>query len=336
MQEWLEGRRLRAWELYQAGWKQKAISVALGVTPGAVSQWVKRGREGGKEALRRRKAPGAMSKLNAEQLARLPEVLARGAVAYGFHGQAWNHPRIAKVIQREMGVKYHPHHISRLLKKINWTRQKPRRRASQRNERAVRHWCRIEWPKLYKKAVACGQTVVFMDEAGFRLLPGLVHTYAPRGQTPILDVPFSRDHLSVIGALTLDGMMLTWIQDHSVKGDDVVRFLKHLLARIPGKILLIWDNLPAHRGQAVKAFLASGAAKRLTLRALPSYAPDLNPPEGIWRFLKYVELKNVCCHPLTELRLEVRRAIERLRFKTDVILGCIRQVDALVQQLQDT
>ncbi len=164
-----------------------------------------------------------------------------------------------------------------------------------------------------------------MDEAGFRLLPALVSTYAPRGQTPILDVPFSRDHLSVMGAVTLEGQLLTWIQDHSVKGNDVVRFLKHLLAEIPGKILLIWDNLPAHRGQAVKAFLASEAAKRLTLKALPSYAPDLNPEEGIWRFLKYVELKNVCCHHLAELRLEVRRAIERLRFKVDVILGCVHQ-----------
>jgi transposase len=330
MQEWLEGRRLLAWELYQAGWKQKAISVALGVTPGAVSQWMKRGRDGGKEALLRRKAPGATSKLSTEQLAKLPEVLARGAVAYGFHGQVWNHPRIAKVIQRELGVKYHPNHIPRLLKKINWTRQKPHRRASQRDEAAVQRWCKLEWPKLYKKATRCGQTVVFVDEAGFRLLPGLVHTYAPRGQTPILDVPLSRDHLSVMGALTLDGMLLTWIQDHSVKGPDVVRFLKHLLARIPGKILLVWDNLLAHRGQAVKDFLASGAAKRLTLKALPSYAPELNPQEGIWRFLKYIELKNLCCHRLTELRLEVRRAIERLRFKVDVILACIRQPGYIV------
>jgi transposase len=167
--------------------------------------------------------------------------------------------------------------------------------------------------------------VVFTDEAGFRLLPALVRTYAPRGQTPILEVPFGRDHLSVLGAVTLDGRVLTWIQNHSVKGPDVVHFLKHLLAHIPGKLVVVWDNLPAHKGQAVKDFLAHGAAQRLTLKALPSYAPDLNPEEGIWRFLKYVELKNVCCHHLAELRLEVRRAIERLRFKVDVILGCIRQ-----------
>ncbi len=132
--------------------------------------------------------------------------------------------------------------------------------------------------------------------------------------------------------MTLDGMLLTWIQNHSVKGPDVVRFLKHLLAHIPGKILVIWDNLPAHKGQAVKDFLAQEAAQRLTLKALPSYAPELNPEEGIWRFLKYVELKNICCHHLAELRLEVRRAIERLRFKIDVIRGCIRQPGYVVKE----
>ena len=132
----------------------------------------------------------------------------------------------------------------------------------------------------------------------------------------------------------MNGALLSWILDHSVKGQDIVRFLKHLLAEIPGKILLIWDNLPAHRGQAVKEFLAQKDAQRLTLKALPAYAPELNPQEGVWRFLKYVELKNMCCHHLDELRLEVRRAIERLRFKVDVLLGCVRQPGYMVHTPQ--
>jgi transposase len=333
--DWREGRRLRAWELSLAGWQQVEIAEALGVTQGAVSQWMKRAREGGVEALRRHPAPGAKSKLTPEQLTELPDLLARGAEAYSFRGNVWTHPRIAAVIKQEWGVKYHPNHIPRILHKIGWSCQKPRRRATQRDEAAIARWREEDWPRIMKEAQEAGQTIVFTDEAGFRLLPALVRTYAPRGQTPVLDVPFGRDHLSVMGALTLDGMLLTWIQDHSVKGPDVVRFLKHLLARIPGKLLVIWDNLPAHKGQAVKDFLAQGAARRLTLKALPSYAPELNPEEGIWRFLKYVELKNVCCHHLTELRLEVRRAIERLRFKADVIFGCIRWPGYIVQQTGD-
>ncbi len=105
----------------------------------------------------------------------------------------------------------------------------------------------------------------------------------------------------------------------------MVRFLKHALRQVPGKLLVIWDGSPIHRGQAVKDFLASGAASRLQLERLPGYAPDLNPDEGIWKHLKYVELKNVCCPSLSELRKELRKAKERLRHKKHVILGCIRQ-----------
>src|SRR5258708_24100916 len=176
MQDWLEGRRLRAWELARAGWKQKAIAAALGVTKGAVSQWMKRAREGGREALLRRSAPGAASKLSQERLAQLPDFLSRGATAYGFRGNVWTHARIAKAIKHQMGVTYHPHHIPRLLKKIDWTRQKPCPKASQRNEAAIQHWRSCEWPDILRKARARGQTIVFMDEAGFRLLPALVRT----------------------------------------------------------------------------------------------------------------------------------------------------------------
>ena len=164
-----------------------------------------------------------------------------------------------------------------------------------------------------------------MDQSGFYLLPCVVRTYAPVGQTPILHEHLSRDHLSVISAITLEGKLLMMEQERSFKSQDVVRFLRHLLGQIPGKLLLIWDGSPIHRGGAVKDFLSSGASRRLKLEQLPGYAPDLNPDEGIWKHLKYVELKNVCCQNLSELKVELRKAKERLRHKRDVILGCIRQ-----------
>jgi transposase len=113
-------------------------------------------------------------------------------------------------------------------------------------------------------------------------------------------------------------------QERSFKAEDAVPFLKHLMRQIEGKLLVLWDGSPIHRG-AVKDFLASGASRRLKLEQLPGYAPDLNPEEGIWKHLKYVELKNLCCESLSELRVELRKAQERLRHKRDVILGCIRQ-----------
>lgn len=156
-------------------------------------------------------------------------------------------------------------------------------------------------------------------------MPTVVRTYAPLGQTPVLREQLSRDHLSVISGITLEGKLYMMEQEHAFTGGDVVRFLEHVLHRIGGKLLIVWDGSPIHRGRAVKDFLASGAAHRLQLEQLPGYAPELNPDEGIWKHLKYVELKNVCCRILSELRKELRKAKERLRHKKHVILGCIRQ-----------
>ena len=167
---------------------------------------------------------------------------------------------------------------------------------------------------------------MFVDEAGFYLLAAAVATYAPCGQTPILQVPLTWDHLSVIAAMTPEGKLYAAIQERAFKGEDIVAFLKHLLRHLPGKLLLIWDGLPAHRGQAVKDFLRAGAAQRLHLERLPGYAPDLNPAEGIWQYLKYVEMKNLCCRTLAELRDELRKAIARLRHKTEVICSCIDRI----------
>ena len=101
-----------------------------------------------------------------------------------------------------------------------------------------------------KKAAQEDRTIVFVDEAGFYLLPGVVRTYAPKGQTPILQVPLTRDHLSAISAITPQGKLFMMVQVTAFKGPAIVRFLRHLLRHIPGKLLIIWDGLPAHRGQA--------------------------------------------------------------------------------------
>lgn len=146
--DWREGRRLRAWELKQEGWNQQKIADALGVSKGAVSQWIKRGREEGLDGLRRRIAPGAIPRLSAEQHASLPELLARGAPAHGFRGDVWTCQRVAEVIHREFGVSYHPAHVSRLLKKLRLSLQKPERRANQRDEEAIDRWKEERWPEL--------------------------------------------------------------------------------------------------------------------------------------------------------------------------------------------
>ena len=149
--DWKEGRRLRAWELWQQEWKQKDIATALGASKGAVSQWLKRARREGTAALRRHPAPGAQPKLSTEQLGELPSLLDRGAEAFGFRGQVWTAQRVAEVIQRQFGVSYHPGHCSRLLQQLKYSVQKPVQRASQRDETAIGRWKDERWPALKKK-----------------------------------------------------------------------------------------------------------------------------------------------------------------------------------------
>ncbi len=146
--DYREGRRLRAWELSQAGWAQKRIAEALGVTEGAVSQWLKRARQDGPQALRHRPPPGAPRRLTAAQLARLPDLLHRGPEAYGFRGQVWTRQRVAEVIRVEFGMFYHPTHVGRLLKALRWSPQKPMRRARQRDEAAIARWRTETWPAI--------------------------------------------------------------------------------------------------------------------------------------------------------------------------------------------
>jgi transposase len=149
--DWREWRRQQAWELHQQGWRQKDISQALGVTEGAVSQWFKKAKEYGAEALRHQPPPGPQRKLSAEQRAQLPGLLAQGAEHFGFRGDVWTTERVAWLIKRQFGVSYHPAHCSRLLRSLRQSQQKPVPKATQRDEETIAQWKDRCWPILKKK-----------------------------------------------------------------------------------------------------------------------------------------------------------------------------------------
>ena len=149
--DWREYRRLRAWQLHQQGWQQKAIAAAFGVTEGAVSQWITKARKDGPDALRHQPPPGPQPKLTEHQRAQLPELLAKGAEHYGFRGQVWTTARVAVLIKHQFGVSYHPAHCSRLLRAMKHSQQKPVEVAAQRNEEAIKIWQDERWPALKKK-----------------------------------------------------------------------------------------------------------------------------------------------------------------------------------------
>jgi transposase len=149
--DWKEGRRLRALELHEQGWPGRRIAAALGVSRGAVSQWLTVARERGREGLRTQPRGRKARKLITAQRAALPAVLASGAEAFGFIGAVWTTARVAVVIRREFGVRHHPAHVSRILKELRWTPQKPIRRATKRDEAAVTAFREEREPALRAK-----------------------------------------------------------------------------------------------------------------------------------------------------------------------------------------
>lgn len=143
-------------------------------------------------------------------------------------------------------------------------------------------------------------------------------TYAPRGETPILQEQATKEHWSVISAVTPAGQLFSQLQETSFHGPEVVRFLERLERQLGAKLLIVWDRAKIQRGEAVRQFLAAGHAARLELFALPGYAPDLNPDEGVWNWTKK-ELANVSCLDLPQLGHVLRRTLRRLRRRPELI-----------------
>jgi transposase len=323
--EWREWRRMRALDLKQHGWRQRDIASALGASEVSVSRWLARARHGGRKALLARPAPGRPPKLSSQQKNLIPEFLWHGAEAYGFRGEVWTCARIAKVIEEEFGVAYHKDHVGRLLQELHWTPQVPIKRAIQRDEKAIERW-RVEvWPELLRKAKRERRVLVFEDESGFYLLPGLVRTYAPEAQTPIIHEKQTRDHLSVMGAMTPAGKVYTLARQESLNGTHSVAFLTHVLRVAGERLLVVWDGSPIHRRALVTEFVATTRGK-IWLEALPGYAPDLNPwDEGGWHHLKDVQLANVVCRDLEELHEQFHLAVARLRQKPHLVRSFFAQ-----------
>jgi transposase len=331
--DWREWRRLRALQLKQQGWSQRAIAAALGVSEDTVSRWLARARHGGPEALRARPGPGPPPKLSSAQKRLIPEFLWHGAEAYGFRGDVWTCARVARVIEEEFGIRYHKGHVSRLLKELGWTPQMPIRRAIQRDEEAIQRWRAEVWPELRRRARRERRVLVFEDEAGFYLLPGVVRTYAPAARTPVLHENQTRDHLSVMGGMTPAGKVYTLARQESLTGLHSVEFLRHLLRVAGERLLVIWDGSPIHRRAAVREFVA-GTRGKVWLEALPGYAPDLNPwDEGGWQHLKHVEMRNLVCLDLEELHQEFHFALGRLRQKPHLVQSFFAQAGLTIEKV---
>ena len=147
----MEARRMRAADLFEQGMIPAEIARQVGVRHQIVSEWRKAWWRAGRDGLRGAGRAGRKPKLNEAQLAEVQEALARGAEANGYTTDLWTLPRVAEVIQRMTGVAYHPGHVWYVLRdQLDWTWQRPARRAVERNEEAIEHWVKKRWPQLKK------------------------------------------------------------------------------------------------------------------------------------------------------------------------------------------
>ena len=148
----LEQRRLQAMTLLEKGHNGSEVARMLGVTPGAVSQWKKIYQRDGPLALKAKRHPGPKPKLTSSQRRKLTRLLLKGPRASGYANELWTLARIAKVIRKHFGVRYEPSGVWRVLMGMDWSCQKPQRRARERDEAAIERWRRDDWPRIKKSA----------------------------------------------------------------------------------------------------------------------------------------------------------------------------------------
>ena len=147
----LENRRRRALALLDTGLSMNEVARRMKCGASSVMRWRDARQQGGEQALQVHFSPGRPPKLDGGQRKRLVRLLLRGAMAYGYRTNLWTTARIAELIQQEFGVQYHRDHVGRLMHSLQWSPQKPERRALERDEQAIEHWKQKDWPRIKKR-----------------------------------------------------------------------------------------------------------------------------------------------------------------------------------------
>lgn len=167
-----------------------------------------------------------------------------------------------------------------------------------------------------------------MDETGLSERPTVRRTWAPKGKTPVIRSTGSGKKRSVIGVIVCSAsgyrpkLFLRIFKD-AVNADKVIRFLKELRRHVKGKIILLWDRLPAHRSKKVKAFLDT-QKHWLTVEWFPGYAPELNPVEYMWSAAKAKDWANLYVDTILDVDVHIRKSARRIRRNPDLMTNFLK------------
>jgi transposase len=303
----LERRRRRAVDAVRGGESPETVARVFGVNRVSMYRWLAAARQ--PDGLAAKPQTGPTPRLSAAQLRDLDSLLHEGAQAHGWPNRLWTCARVAEVIRGRFGVSLHHDHVGRMLRaRLNWTPQKPVRKARERNKVAIDWWKRYRFPVVAQAARERDAHLVFLDESGYMLTPTLRRTWAPRGRGSELDCWDRRDRISAISALTVSpkqgrfNLIFDLMPDnYNVHAEDIVEFLEQMRRRLPKGYTVLWDGGSVHRkAKLVDAYLRKHA--EIVTERLPAYAPELNPDELVWSWTKYGRLSNLAAKNTDVLR----------------------------------
>ncbi len=317
--EALEQYRFQTLVLRKKGWKIDEISEAFGVHRCSVSHWCTKAKRYGKKSLKMRKAKGADPKLNKNDKKEIISWLRKSAMDFGFETPLWDCKRIQTTIKKELNKSISISNLWETLRRWNLTPQKPEKEALEKNSEAVKKWLKKEWPKIEKHRRRWQAMLYFLDESGVSLVPVLGKTWAPKGKTPRIKVTGNKGGLCVTSAISPAGRMVFRIEKDTIHAKQYIEFLQQVMKNNPNrKIIVIEDNAPPHIAGLVKVF-AEENKNKIAVYYLPTYSPDLNPDEKVWKYLKNVKLKAHQARNVKEFKPLVKAKMQSIQMTPKTI-----------------
>jgi transposase len=282
----MEQIRLRAVKRVQQGESPEKIISTLGFSRACIYNWIARYRAGGWDALKTGKQTGRPKKLSGAQIKWIDKTIRnKNPLQLKFSFALWTRSMVTSLIRKQFGLKLSESSVGRLLHQMGFSCQKPLYRAYQQDPEAVERWKNQVFPQIKKRAKKLKATIYFEDESGIRSDFHAGTTWAPKGQTPTIKVTGARFSTNMIAAVSTRGNLRFMVHQGSITANVMCDFLKRLMHNAQNPIFLIWDGHPTHKSKKVRECIESFEGN-LEVYLLPSYSPELNPTEQVWRSVK--------------------------------------------------
>jgi transposase len=289
------------------------VAASLGFCRTSIYPWLRQVEDEGWDALVEKIAAGPDCKLSEKQRQRVKRwIVGKDPRQYGFEFGLWTRRIVQMMIGEKFGIELCLTSVGKLLAQLELTPQKPLRRAYERDPARIELWKGTDFPKLKKRARKYGAQIYFLDEAGFSSEPNLRRTYGLKGETPVVQTSGQRQKVNVVSAVSLQGGFWCHAYTHTLKQGVFIEFLKDFMTSQRGKVFLVMDSHPAHIANSVKEYVQSTQGK-LELHFLPPYAPDLNPDEFVWNYLKGNGVARKPLRKNESLRERVEEDLDRLK-----------------------